>query len=151
MKPLSTTLLLLLPQIGLGNDYLWFEDYWISDADATLEANPQVQQLEEEFRTKFRSLFGRTTWYVANGVLLSSHPQGWHYSAPYFLRPISEATFEVILDGAAGTELFTIDRTEGGFCAKAHPSWNASEEAWSQPPFVECFARYRDALSGEDE
>ena len=138
MKP-TYLLLGLVSSIALAEDYPWFEADWISDVATTVDANPKVKTLDPDTRKSFESLFGLTRWHVSNGVLTVSHPKSESLSNPYFLRPVDSKTFEAIIINDEFETIFTVKKTEQGFCAELHPSWVPEYHTWTDPDFIECF------------
>ena len=136
---LTYILIGLVSSIALAEDYLWFEANWILDAATTVAANPKVEALDLDTRTKFESLFGITRWRVSDGILTVSHPKTENISSPYFLRPIDSDSFEVIIAVDEHESIFTIRKTERGFCAALHPSWVPEYHTWTKPWVVECY------------
>jgi hypothetical protein len=142
MTHLATVLILSLASAhGAADEHLWLEGIWRSDADSTIEANPVVETFSTDVRRRFRSLFGKTAWNISGGILSASHDGVPAYSAPYFIRPANDEGFELVLDGKEHSDIFSIRRTEAGFCATLSPSWVNESATWTKPAFVECYVR----------
>ncbi len=145
---MKTLLLLCLmaPFDASADDYLWLEQEWISDADATEVANRAMfDALSAKTRARYKGLFGKMRWTIADGTLTSKLPDGKPSTATYAIRPVDSEWFEIILrdtDGRYQT-VMQIHRTQRGFCATPYTQQQIDEfESANAPISVECFQLY---------
>ena len=131
----STFIVLSNADVGFG----WLEGRWISHADSTVTANPQVSQFDEDTMEKFRSLFGHTVWDISNGMFTAIQRDVAVGPAAYSIRPIENDRFELIIDDPDLHTMFIIWRNGPGFCAKLQPHWVSEFATWTKPSIVECY------------
>jgi hypothetical protein len=129
-----------------ADDFLWLEREWISDADATMAANPQLNKLDDSKRAKFKSIFGEMRWRFADGIFEINRPGAPEpRSTPYFIRPIDEKRFEIVSELDDYQSAFVIWRTDLGFCTRPEPEWIPDDlevRGESGLVIVECFKPY---------
>jgi hypothetical protein len=134
MRPAVVLALVGLSGVALADDYLWFERDWISDSGATFRENPDYERLPDNVREKFRAQFGKMRWRVSDGMLEVIPPDSPPFSRPYFIRPIDENSFELIMSDG---EIETVRRIGDGFCLETELPVSAD----AHKPFVlECLA-----------
>lgn len=144
MKAFSLILLVAMPG-AFADDYLWLEREWISDADASMAANPEmVSALKPDVLSRYKSLFGKMRWRIADGVFTTQLPEGTQTSVTYAIRPVSADRFEIVLYGEGeGENLFVIHRTQTGFCAQpGSQQFIDNMKSENAPGVVECFKPY---------
>ena len=101
-------LLLALSACSYSDEkYEWFERRWVSDTDATLEAN-RVNGVTEENLAPFKPLYGKLQWLVVGRTITVIHPEGNSNSFTYELKQVADSVLEF-----EGSELHT---TPTGFC-----------------------------------
>jgi hypothetical protein len=111
-------------------NYEWFSGNWVSDTEATLEANRNAG-VSEEYIEAFEPIYGKLRWQVVGRTITAIHGDGFEHSSTFKLDRITET----ILD-FGGAELHI---TETGFCY--YPPGEAPQgpngEIQSR---IECFA-----------
>jgi hypothetical protein len=123
---------------AVADDYSWLEGEWVSDADATMAANPQMQTLPSETRGKLRQSYGRLHWRVDSDHLEAQWPGSPSYPSTYALRDLGNGKIELSVFERGETQLSELWRTAEGFCVQ--PQIDDAAIAVGVPlPFVECF------------
>ena len=144
MPYVAILLLLIIAPATLADDFLWLEREWISDADATMVANPQLMKLSDSKRAEFKSIFGEMRWRFSDGVFEFVPPGTTEpLSSPYSVKPVDDERFEIVTELDHHQNIFTIRRTDVGFCTRPEPDWIPDDlEAWTESVIVECFKPY---------
>ena len=93
-------------------EFSWFEQHWISDAEATMESHPKWKSLDEKTHTMVKAVYGKLQWIVADGIVQVLH-LGGESQITYSYRPNNVGGYEVMMSSG---EYWDITRTETGFC-----------------------------------
>ncbi len=128
-----------------ADDYLWFEQEWISDADATVAANQMsFDALSPQARERYKQLFGKMRWTISDGTLTSKLPDGEPVTATYAIRAIDTERFEMILrDTDSGVQsVEQIHRSKRGFCVTPFTQEQIDEFGNAPMMSIECFRPY---------
>jgi hypothetical protein len=142
-RSLGIFVLLVAAPLTWADDFLWLEREWISDADATMAANPQLEKLDEATYAKLKSVFGEMRWQFSDGMFVVTRDGSTEPSAvPYFIKPVDSA-FEIVYELDGHQSVFSIQRTAAGFCTRLVPDWIPDDlEAWKESVITECFKPY---------
>ena len=144
MRYVAITLLAIIAMVASADDFLWLEREWISDADATMVANPQIKNLDGSTLAEFKNIFGEMRWRFSDGILHFVLPGATEpLSNPYFVRSVDDERFEIVIEIDHHQNVFAIWRSADGFCTRPEPDWIPDDlEAWARSFIVECFKPY---------
>jgi hypothetical protein len=120
-------------------NYLWFEDDWISDAPRTISENRKMGVSEELLET-YSPMYGTLRWHVVGRTITFIHESGYEHSSAYTLSSLSDSELQLVSN--YGIETTTrIEKTNAGFCARFNFEWLPSDIDVVIPPQIECFRR----------
>jgi len=136
MRYVAILLLAFVAFAASGDDFVWLEGEWISDADTTMVANPQLMKLDDATRSKFKRMYGRILWRFDNGTFEAIYPGEDSHPSSYSVRELEGGRSELLICGTS----YGISRTETGFCVEAH--FDPPESKPAEFPNVECFKMY---------
>jgi hypothetical protein len=137
MPYVAILLLTLITTAASAHDFLWLEREWISDAEATMAANPQLAKSDDATQGKWKSIYGQMRWTFRDGILETIQTDGVPYSVPYFVRQLDGDRFEILLNDTEAHTTFEISRSKRGFCADLQ-----LEQKAPGFPYIECFSPY---------
>ena len=135
MPYVAILFLALIAVDASADDLLWLEREWVSDADATMAANPELAEGDSATQAKWKRAYGQMRWTFRDGTLETTQPGGVPFSVPYFVRQLGGDRFEILLNDTEAQTTFKISRTKRGFCADLQ-----LEEKARGYPYVECFS-----------
>ena len=118
--------------------YPWFEDNWISDTEATLDANPNYRDLNPEGLNAVREMLGQIRWEISDSTLHffdDRYDQIVTATASFYTNPIDEESFEMVTDH----ETRIIWRTDTGFCTVLESEHLAKFGVADDDTSLECF------------
>lgn len=143
-KLLGIFLLAIVAPLAWADDFLWLEREWISDADATMAANPQLNKLDDATYAKFKAIFGEMRWRFSDGMFeVTRRELVEPIFVPYSIKGRDSAKFEFASEVDGHRSVFSIQRTNTGFCANLIPDWIPDDlEAWKESVITECFKPY---------
>ena len=159
---------LLAPNYIKAQDYDWFEDSWISDAEATIAINPEYRDSDEEILTQLRMLYGKIRWVIEGNNLTFIDPIATPTTTTvttFTIRPINSASFDIVfeeslakadsenpfdfraldnseLERSLNRFVVTISKTETGFCMIRNPNYIVKADGTRAMLKYECFELY---------
>jgi hypothetical protein len=120
-------------------DYQWFEDVWISDAQRTITENLS-RGVSQERIDNYAPLYGSLQWRVVGRTITFVHGSGYQHSSAFTLSREDDSGLRLVSN--YGEEIVTVlEQTADGFCAQFNFDWMPDDIAVTTPPDTECFKR----------
>ena len=122
----------------------WLEGKWHSNVDISTEHLLQNHPHARDATEAIRSLYGRTSWVVADGVLTVIDTESdKRHSFPFSILSSSTSFLEILLYDSEDENQtsFKIERFTEHICARSSTYWASSNMQPRESVFIECFTR----------
>lgn len=138
MNKMLLTLLLFTSCSGEQFDYSWFEDEWVSDADASIAINPEYADFNDNDLQSIREIYGQIKWTISGSTIefydLRTSPT-LEWSADLDIAAIDAQRFQMNIEG----ESRIIWKTDNGFCTMLDPGYLLTVGIEGEMLGLECF------------
>lgn len=138
MNRLIAIVFVLVSCSSKEHGYLWFENIWISDTDASIAINPDYGELNQDSIAVIREMYGKIRWGIDGDVFRfydDRYDQIVEFELIYSIAPIDTDRFQMEYED----ESRIVWKTETGFCTVLSPDHLSRLRIENENAGLECF------------